>query len=112
RRATETVNARPNSVRWTEPRPGVIIALSAWFALMPVLQGLTLAGLHVGNFAPDRPWNYVAYGLAAPYVAWLVWCRRPRARFAAYVFLTHETLRGLHFPHNDPLPLTLPPVIL
>jgi hypothetical protein len=88
-----------------DSRPPIIIALAAWFALMPVLQGLSLAGLRAGNFAPDRPWNYLAYGLAAPYVAWLVWRRFPRARFAAYVFLTHETVRGLHFRRWDAVAL-------
>jgi hypothetical protein len=79
------------------PRPRVIIALVLALAAAPVLQAASLAGLRVLNFAPDRPWNYVAYGLAAPYVAALLWRRRPRARFAAYVFLTHEAARGLHF---------------
>jgi hypothetical protein len=60
-----------------------------------------MAGPRVANFAPDRPWNYLAYGLVAPYVAWLVWRRQPRARFAAYVFLTHEALRGAHFHRRD-----------
>ena len=82
-------------------RPGVVVALAAWLALTPVLQALSLTGLRVGNFAPERPWNYLAYGLAAPYVAWLVWQRRPRARFAAYVFLTHEAVRGFHFHRRD-----------
>lgn len=82
-------------------RPGIIVMLATWLALAPVLQALSLAGLRVANFAPDRPWNYVAYGLAAPYVAWLVWRRHPRARFAAYVFLTHETWRGVHFHRRD-----------
>jgi hypothetical protein len=44
--------------------------LAAWLALAPLLQGLSLAGLRLGNFAPDRSWNYVVYGLVAPYVAW------------------------------------------
>ena len=74
-------------------RPAVVVALAAWLALAPVLQALSLAGLRVANFAPERPWNYLAYGLAAPYVAWLVWRRRPRARFAAFVFFTHEVIR-------------------
>lgn len=77
-------------------RPGIVLALTTWLALAPVVQLASLAGLRVGNFSPDRPWSYVAYGLAAPYVAWLVWHRHPRARFAAYVFLTHEAVRGLH----------------
>jgi hypothetical protein len=87
------------------PRPGVIVALAVALALAPVLQALSLAGVRVANFAPDRPWNYLAYGLAAPYVAWLVWRRRPRARFAAYVFFTHEALRGLHFRRWDAVAL-------
>ena len=82
-------------------RPSVIVALAAWLALAPLLQALSLAGLRLANFAPDRPWNYVAYGLVAPYVAWLVWRRHRRARFAAYVFLTHEALRGVHFHRRD-----------
>jgi hypothetical protein len=86
-------------------RPAVVVALAAWLALAPVLQALSLAGLRVANFAPERPWNYLAYGLAAPYVAWLVWRGRPRARFAAYVFFTHEAVRGLHFHRRDAVAL-------
>ena len=87
--------------RVRDRRPVVVRLLVAWLALAPVLQILSLAGLRVANFAPDRPWNYLAYGLAAPYVAWLVWRRAPRARFAAYVFLSHEAVRGLHFHRRD-----------
>jgi hypothetical protein len=79
------------------PRPRVIAALVVALAAAPVLQAASLAGLRIPGFAADRPWSYVAYGLAAPYVAALLWRRHPRARFAAYVFLTHEAARGLHF---------------
>jgi hypothetical protein len=82
-------------------RPRVIVAIALALAAAPVLQAASLAGLRLLNFAPDRPWNYVAYGLAAPYVATLLWRRHPRARFATYVFLTHEAVRGLHFHHWD-----------
>ena len=70
-----------------------------------MLQAAEPGGLRVANAAPDRPWSYVAYGLAAPYVAWLVWRRHPRARFAAYVFLTHEALRGVHLRRWDAVAL-------
>lgn len=76
-------------------------ALALWCALAPGLQLASLAGLRVLNAAPERPWNYLAYGLAAPYVAVLLWRRHPRARFAAYVFLSHEALRGFHFRRWD-----------
>ena len=82
-------------------RPAVITAMAVGLAACPVLQAASLDGLRVLNFAPDRPWNWLAYGLAAPYVAALLWRRHPRARFAAYVFLTHETVRGLHFGRWD-----------
>ena len=72
-----------------------------WLGAAPLLQALSLAGLRVAGFAPDRPWNYIAYGLFAPYVAWLVWHRHPRARFVAYVFFTHEAVRGVHFHRWD-----------
>ena len=71
--------------------------LAGLFLLAPLLQAASVAGFRALSFAADRPWNYVAYGLAAPWVAWLLWRRRPRARFAAYVFLTHEIARGFHF---------------
>ena len=84
--------------RVRDRRPVVVRLLVAWLALAPVLQVLSLAGLRVANFAPDRPWNYLAYGLAAPYVAWLVWRREPRARFAAYVFLSSRGRARPAFP--------------
>ena len=82
-------------------RPLVITALALALFLAPALQAASLAGLRVLNFAPDRPWNYVAYGLAAPYVAVLLWRRHPRCRFSAYVFLSHEIVRSVHFHRWD-----------
>ena len=78
-------------------RPWVITGLALALFLAPALQAASLAGLRALNFASDRPWNYLAYGLAAPYVGVLLWRRHPRCRFAAYVFLSHEVVRGLHF---------------
>ena len=94
------------------PRPLAVTALAATLALAPVLQVASLAGLRALNFAPDRPWNYLAYGLAAPYVAVLLWRRHPRARFAAYIFLSHETLRGLHFHRWDSVLVALAGIVL
>lgn len=82
-------------------RPAVIAGLALALGAAPALQLASLAGLRVLNFTPDHAWNYVAYFLAAPWVGLLLWRRHPRARFAAYVFLTHETVRGLHFRHWD-----------
>jgi hypothetical protein len=94
------------------PRPLVIAALAVWLGLFPVLQAMSLAGLRILNFAPDRPWNWLAYGLAAPYVATLLWRRHPRARFASYVFLSHETLRGAHFHHRSAVVVAVAWVLL
>lgn len=90
----------------------MITALALALFLAPVLQAASLAGLRALNFAPDRPWNYLAYGLAAPYVGVLLWRRHPRCRFAAYVFLSHEIVRGLHFRHWDAVAIALAWIVL
>jgi hypothetical protein len=78
----------------TPGRPGVVSLLSAAFAATPALQVLALVGPRLLNAAAERPWSWVAYGLLGPYVAGLLWRGHPRARFAAYLFLTHEVVRG------------------
>jgi len=80
-------------------RPGVVTSLALWLLAAPALQALALGGLSVLNFSPGHVWNYLAYGLAAPWVGILLWRRHPRARFAAYVFLAHEAGRGAHLRH-------------
>jgi hypothetical protein len=74
----------------------VVVVLVVALAAAPLLQAASLAGVPVLSAAANRPWSWLAYGLAAPWVAVLLRRRHPRARFAAYVFLTHEVLRGLH----------------
>ncbi|MBI2171185.1 MAG: hypothetical protein HYU30_04080 [Chloroflexi bacterium] len=48
-----------------------------------------------------------AYGIAAPLVAFLLWRHSPRARLAAYVFLTFDAMRSLRLAHWLPLALDL-----
>lgn len=93
-------------------RPGVITVVAAACAVAPLLQAASLAGLRILNVAPEHPWNWLAYGLAAPYVAALLWRRHARARFAAYVFFTHEALRGLHFRHWDAVAIAVAAILL
>jgi hypothetical protein len=90
----------------------MITALALALFLAPALQAASLAGLRALNVAPDRPWNYLAYGLAAPYVGVLLWRRHPRCRFAAYVFLSHEIVRGLHFRQWDAVAIALASIAL
>src|SRR5258708_37964979 len=74
-------------------RPGVVTSLALWLLAAPALQALALGGLPVLNFSPGHVWNYLAYGLAAPWGGILLWRRHPRPRFPASAFLTPETWR-------------------
>jgi hypothetical protein len=94
-------SVKPTGCGGTSGRPAVVMAVALALAAAPALQAASLAGLRPLNFAPDRPWSYVAYGLAAPYVAVLLWRRHPRARFVVYLFFTHEAARGLHLRRWD-----------
>jgi hypothetical protein len=93
-------------------RPGIVGVLVVACAAAPLLQVASLAGLRVVNVAPDRPWNWLAYGLAAPYVGVLLWRRHTRARFAAYVFFTHEAVRGFHFRRWDAVAVAMAAILL
>jgi hypothetical protein len=93
-------------------RPGIVVVLAVACAVAPLLQVASLAGLRIVNVAPDHPWNWIAYGLAAPYVGVLLWRRHARARFAAYVFFTHEALRGLHFRRWDAAAVAIAAILL
>jgi hypothetical protein len=65
----------------SESRPAVAV-------LLPV----TLLGYAVWALGLARWW---ISGLAAPVIAVLLWRLHPRARFAAYVFFSVVTLRGV-----------------
>lgn len=49
--------------------------------------------------------SFLAYAVGAPYVGYLLWRRSPRARLAAYVFLTFDILRSVRLAHWLPLAL-------
>ena len=80
-------------------RPWTVAALALYLLAAPAFQVLALGGFTILNFSSEHAWNYLAYGLAAPWAGMLLWRGHPRARFAVYVFLAHETLRSLHFHH-------------
>ncbi|MBI3953957.1 MAG: hypothetical protein HY330_05540 [Chloroflexi bacterium] len=63
------------------------------------------APLPLMNYGPPIWPNFPAYVLAGPLAAYLLWTRQPRARLAAYVFLTFDVLRSIRLAHW--LPITL-----
>jgi hypothetical protein len=87
-----------------------VVALA--LAAAPGLQVAALLGGRWLAADAGRPWSWVAYGLLAPYVAALLWRRHPRARFAAYLFLTHEVARGLHAGRPDAVLVALAAIAL
>lgn len=56
-------------------------------------MGLVVALVVYAGFAAHAGWWLSA--LAAPVVAWLLWRRHPRARFAAYVLLSVVAVRAV-----------------
>src|SRR5947208_14550339 len=69
----------------SEPRPAVAVVLPL------ALVAYACVALGVAHW-----W---VSGLVAPVVAFLLWRRHPRARFAAYVFLSVVALRGVLTRH-------------
>ncbi|GEM_PF-4205526 len=51
------------------------------------------------NYGPPAWPNFPAYAIAAPLAASLLWRGSPRARMAAYVFLTFDLLRSARLDH-------------
>jgi hypothetical protein len=60
------------------------------------LIAMILALALLGYAGVGRGWaDWWISGAAAPGIAWLLWSRHPRARFAAYLFFSAVALRGL-----------------
>jgi len=71
-----------------DPRPHRPLVV----AIMTVaLLAYAVAALSIGS-------RWIS-GLLAPVVAWLLWRRHPRARFAAYIFLSGVGLRSAVVGH-------------
>lgn len=86
------------------PLPALPLVLPL-VAALPLEVWAAVAGpLPALNFG--HGWtSVVAYAVAAPWVAILLWRRSPRARIACYVFLTFDAVRSVRLGH--PLPLGL-----
>jgi radical SAM protein with 4Fe4S-binding SPASM domain len=87
--------------------PGVDIALiAAYFLSGPVLLAAAhLWGVEFLNYGALGWRAVLIYGVGAPFVGYLLLSRSPRARFAAYVFLTLDIFRSLSAAHFLPVAL-------
>jgi hypothetical protein len=77
-----------------------VYVLTAFFGLQVVLAS--------GSFAMGLPWltyqppywrTLLIYGCGAAYIGYLCWRQSPRARFAAYVFLSVDIIRAVRGSH-------------
>jgi hypothetical protein len=75
-------------------RPLAVTIPAALLLAAPLLQ---LGSVHFGvpflGFGEPRLRAHLIYGVAAPFVGWLLWRLRPRARFAFYIFASCELIR-------------------
>ncbi|MEE8473226.1 MAG: radical SAM protein [Dehalococcoidia bacterium] len=77
---------------------------AAYFLAMPVLLAAAYV-LHTEflNYGAPTWRTVIIYGMAAPFVGYLFLRRSPKARLAAYVFLTLDILRSLAAAHYLPM---------
>ncbi len=85
---------------------GPALPLVLVLSVAPALEVLTvvagpLPGLNYGNGST----GVLAYCVAAPWAAYALSRRSPRARMAGYVFATLDAVRSIHLGH--PLPLAV-----
>lgn len=92
-------------------RPDVALVVLYLAAALPLqLWAYLVSPLPGMNYGSALWPNLLAYAVVAPYVAYLLWRESPRARFAAYTFLTFDVLRSARLAHW--LPLVLDVVII
>lgn len=92
------------------PSPRESRSLDVFFIVFYLVAALPLQGwaylaapLPFMNFGPPLWPNVPAYMVAAPLVGYLLLGGSPRARLAAYVFLTFDILRSWRLAHWLPL---------
>ena len=85
-------------------RLGAALIVIYLMAGLPVqIWSYWVSPLPLMNYGPPVWPNFPACGIAAPWAAYLMWRRSPRARIAAYVFLAFDVLRSLNLTHWLPI---------
>ncbi len=89
-----------------------LVALYLVAALPLQLWSYLVVPLPFMNYGP-LPWpTFLAYTIGAPYVGYLFWRGSPRARLAAYVFLSFDILRSARLAHWLPMMLDIAIILL
>jgi hypothetical protein len=74
--------------------------LTTFFGLQVVLASSSFAlGLPFLTYQPPYWRTLLIYGCGAAYIGYLCWRQSPRARFAAYIFLTVDAIRAVRGSH-------------
>lgn len=77
-----------------------VYVLTAFFGLQVVLAGSSfILGRPFLTYQPPYWRTLLIYGGGSAYIAYLCWRRSPRARFAAYIFLTVDVVRAVRGNH-------------
>lgn len=77
-----------------------VYVLTAFFGLQVVLAASSfISGRAFFTYQPPYWRTLLMYGGGGAYVAYLCWRRSPRARFAAYIFLTVDVIRAVRGHH-------------
>jgi hypothetical protein len=77
-----------------------VFVLTAFFGLQVLLASISFAlGLPFLTYQPPYWRTLLIYGCGAAYIGYLCGRQSPRARFAAYVFLTVDVIRAIRGQH-------------